>query len=131
MCSTIFFVRSQDGSGGGRHERQYATPSYSSYKSWHGGQSRKWAWTASLRAPAPSRISSHNASTSRQRMNVSSSGDDFSDLRPEHATKNSHGTMDVRFDRADRLIQNLGDLGMTAAFDEAQRRSGAQMHRKL
>jgi len=29
--------------------------------------------------------------------------------------------MDVRFDRADRLIEDLGDLGVAPAFDEAQR----------
>jgi hypothetical protein len=39
--------------------------------------------------------------------------------------------MDVRFDRPDRLVQDLRNLGMTAAFDKPERRRGAQMHRQL
>src|SRR5579884_1643042 len=132
MCSTIFFVRLHDGSGGGgRQERQYATPSYCSYKSWHGGQSRKCLWTASRSVEAPSRISSHSASTSRQRMNVGSFRHDFSDLRSENAPQNPHRAVHVGFHGADRLIEDLRDLRMAASFDEAQRRGGPQMHRQL
>jgi hypothetical protein len=56
---------------------------------------------------------------------------DSAQLRAEYSSENSHGSMHVRFDRPDRLIQYLRNFGMTAAFDETERCGGAQMHRQL
>ena len=64
-------------------------------------------------------------------MHGCSFGGESSNLRAENAPQDAHGAMHVRFHRADRLMQNLGDFRMAAAFDEPQRGGRAQMHRQL
>ncbi|MBV8584627.1 MAG: hypothetical protein JO241_11565, partial [Candidatus Eremiobacteraeota bacterium] len=51
-------------------------------------------------------------------MHRISFGGESSDLRPENTAENPHGAMHVRLHRTDWLMQNLGNLGMAAAFDE-------------
>src|SRR5580692_3502355 len=127
-----FLVKSHDGSGRGRHERQYATPSYCSYITWQEGQARRCVWTVSFSGAWHSpRSSSHNASTSRQRMYGNSFRVESSDLRAENASQDAYGSMDVRLHRSDRLVKNFGDLGVAASFDEAQSGGSTQMHRQL
>src|SRR5580692_1138632 len=127
-----FLVKSHDGSGRGRHERQYATPSYCSYITWQEGQARRCVWTVSFSGAWHSpRSSSHNASTSRQRMYGYSFGGKSSNLRSEDAPQNAHRPMDVRLNRADRLMKYLGNLRVTAPFDKSQRRRGTEVHRQL
>ena len=91
------------------------------------GRRARWVWTVSLSEAWHSpRSSSHNASTSRQRMCGNSFGGESSDLRAENAAQDAHGAVNVRFDRSDRLIEDLGDLRVAAPFDESQGRRRAQ-----
>jgi hypothetical protein len=64
-------------------------------------------------------------------MRSISGGCEAADLRAEDSTQDAHGSMDVRFDRSDRLVENLGDLRVTATFDEPQGCGRSQVHREL
>jgi hypothetical protein len=47
------------------------------------------------------------------------------DLRAENSAKDTNSTVDMGFHGSNRLIENLSNLRVAAALDEAQGRSGA------